>query len=147
MNREQRRMLKKQGQEVDENGQVVQTKKASGGSGSGSGGRVTDKGGVGGDSGGGKKRGDAAVAVEERTGPVQFVQEVRSELRKVNWPTRSEVINYSIVVLITVLILTAFIGVLDWLFATFILELFEPRQWATPNWILNPRPPKRPLKK
>jgi len=119
-------MLKKQGQEVTEDGQVVSTKKTSGGgSGSGSGGRVTNKGGAG-DSGGGKKR-DAAVAVEERTGPVQFVQEVRSELRKVNWPTRSEVINYSIVVLITVVILTAFIGVLDWVFATFVLELFEPR--------------------
>ena len=124
MNREQRRMLKKQGQEVTEDGQVIQTKTASG-SGSGSGGRVTNKGGTG-DSGSGKKR--EAVAVEERTGPVQFSKEVRSELRKVSWPTRTEVINYSIVVLITVVILTLFIGAIDWVFSTLVLELFEPRQ-------------------
>ena len=126
MNREQRRMLKKQGQEVTEDGQVIQTKKSSSeGSGSGSGGRVTDKGGAAKDTP--KKKGDAAVAVEERTSPGQFVGEVRSELRKVNWPTRAEVINYSIVVLVTVVILTVFIGLLDWAFATFVLELFEPR--------------------
>ena len=124
MNREQRRMLKKQGQEVTEDGQVIQTKTA-GGSGSGSGGRVTSKGGTG-DSGSSKKR--EAVAVEERTGPVQFSKEVRSELRKVSWPTRTEVINYSIVVLITVVILTLFIGAIDWVFSTLVLELFEPRQ-------------------
>ena len=124
MNREQRRMLKKQGQEVTEDGQVIQTK-TGGGSGSGSGGRVTNKGGAG-DGGSGKKR--EAVAVEERTGPVQFSKEVRSELRKVSWPTRTEVINYSIVVLITVVILTLFIGAIDWVFSTLVLELFEPRQ-------------------
>jgi len=125
MNREQRRMLKKQGQEVTEDGQVIQTKTA-GGSGSGSGGRVTTKGGAGDSGGSGKKR--DAVAVEERTGPVQFSKEVRSELRKVSWPTRTEVINYSIVVLITVVILTLFIGAIDWVFSTLVLELFEPRQ-------------------
>ena len=118
-------MLKKQGQEVTEDGQVVQTKTSGGGSGSGSGGRVTSKGGAGDSGGKGSKR--DAVVVEERTGPVQFAGEVRSELRKVSWPTRTEVINYSIVVLITVVLLTIFIGLIDWVFATFVLELFEPR--------------------
>ena len=47
MNREQRRMLKKQGQTVNEAGQVVEQKTPDkGGSGAGSGGRVTEKGGV-----------------------------------------------------------------------------------------------------
>ena len=125
MNREQRRMLKKQGQEVNEAGEVVSAKKSSNGTGSGSGSRVTEKGGAG--SKDTPKKSDSAVAVEERTSPGQFVGEVRSELRKVNWPTRPEVINYSIVVLVTVIILTVFIGLLDWVFATFVLELFEPR--------------------
>jgi len=124
MNREQRRMLKKQGQEVTEDGQVVQTKTSSGSDGAGSGGRVTSKGG---ESGDGSKRKREPVAAEERTGPVQFTREVRSELRKVSWPNRTEVINYSIVVLITVIILTLFIGSIDWVFSTFVLELFEPR--------------------
>ncbi|MFT7474068.1 MAG: preprotein translocase subunit SecE [Verrucomicrobiales bacterium] len=126
MNREQRRMLKKQGQEVTEDGQVIQTKTDGGGSGSGSGGRTTSKGGAG-DNESSKKRRDT-VAVEERTGPIQFAREVRSELRKVSWPGRTEVINYSIVVLITVIVLTIFIGAIDWVFSTLVLELFEPRQ-------------------
>ena len=124
MNREQRRMLKKQGQEMTEDGQVIETKSESG-SGAGSGGRVTDKGGV---AGGGSSKKRETVAVEERTSPVQFSKEVRSELRKVSWPSRAEVINYSIVVLITVVVLTVFIGAIDWVFSTFVLELFEPRQ-------------------
>ena len=46
---------------------------------------------------------------EQRTGPAQFIREVRGELRKVAWPTRPEVINYSIIVLVTVVLLTAYV--------------------------------------
>ena len=53
----------------------------------------------------------------ERTAPGQFLREVRGELRKVAWPTRAEVIRYSIIVLIAVVVLTAFIFVLDYVFA------------------------------
>ena len=119
-------MLKKQGQEVDEAGQVVATKTKtagkSGGGGSGSGGRVTSSGG--GDGGGGRKR--EPVSAEERTSPLQFLREVRSELRKVSWPSRAEVVNYSLVVFFTVITLTVFVGLLDWLFSLSILELFKP---------------------
>jgi preprotein translocase subunit SecE len=62
---------------------------------------------------------------DERTAPRQFLREVRGELRKVVWPTRSEVINYSIIVLITVVVLTALIAGIDWLFGTFIINLYE----------------------
>ena len=62
---------------------------------------------------------------EERTGPVQFLREVRGELRKVAWPTRSEVINYSIIVFITVMVLMGFIALLDFVFGDFILRLVE----------------------
>lgn len=123
MNRQQRRLLKKQGQEVDESGQVVATRtKSTGGGGAGSGGRVTETGGAGG--GGGKRRREAP-SVEERTSPTQFAREVRSEMRKVSWPTRTEVINYSLVVFFTVVVLTVLIGVLDWVFSISILKLFE----------------------
>ena len=74
--------------------------------------------------GGGKRRREP-VATEERTGPRQFAREVRSELRKVSWPTRAEVINYSLVVFFTVLVLTVLIAVLDWLFSSSLLKLFE----------------------
>ena len=86
--------------------------------------RPCHKSGGGGDGGGGKRRREAPQ-VEERTGPRQFAREVRSELRKVSWPTRAEVINYSLVVFFTVVVLTVLIGILDWAFSSSLLKLFE----------------------
>ena len=62
---------------------------------------------------------------EGRTGPIQFLREVRAELRKVAWPTRPEIVNYSIIVLITVVILTAYIATLDFVFGEAVFKLFE----------------------
>ena len=62
---------------------------------------------------------------EERTSPVQFVREVRGELRKVAWPTRPEVVNYSIIVLVAVVLLTAYVAALDYGFGEVLLKLFE----------------------
>lgn len=53
---------------------------------------------------------------EPRTTLPQYVREVRSEMRKVAWPTWPEVRKYSIVVLITVAIVTAMVFGLDSLF-------------------------------
>ena len=61
----------------------------------------------------------------ERASPARFMREVRVELRKVSWPTRSEVVNYSIVTLVVVVILTAVIGALDYGFGEAVLKLFE----------------------
>ena len=62
---------------------------------------------------------------EARVGPRQFAREVRSELRKVAWPTRAETINYSVVVLVTLLIVTAFVFAIDWVFADLVSRLFS----------------------
>ncbi|NNE72254.1 MAG: preprotein translocase subunit SecE [Acidimicrobiales bacterium] len=62
---------------------------------------------------------------QDRTSPGQFVKEVRQELRKVVWPTRSETINYSIIVLITVTVLTAIVAGFDWVFAELVNLLFR----------------------
>jgi preprotein translocase subunit SecE len=51
-----------------------------------------------------------------RTKPVQFLREVRSELRKVAWPNRKEVTSYTIVVLVTTLVLTAIVWGMDEVF-------------------------------
>lgn len=63
--------------------------------------------------------------VKERTSPVEFYREVRSELRKVAWPTKSETINYSIITIITLLVFTALIFGIDWVFAEAVLKLFN----------------------
>ncbi|MHB1987549.1 MAG: preprotein translocase subunit SecE [Acidimicrobiales bacterium] len=61
--------------------------------------------------------------IPERT--VEYVREVRSELQKVAWPGRSEVANYTVVVLITVVLLTLFVFGLDYAFAKGIIYLFR----------------------
>jgi preprotein translocase subunit SecE len=62
---------------------------------------------------------------ERRTSPSEFVKEVRGELRKVAWPTKSEVVNYSIIVFVAVVFLTVLVGILDYTFGQFVLKLFE----------------------
>jgi len=43
----------------------------------------------------------------------KFLREVRSEMRKVSWPNRKELITYTIVVLATVVFVAVFTGVVD----------------------------------
>ncbi|MFZ4583621.1 MAG: preprotein translocase subunit SecE [Acidimicrobiia bacterium] len=50
---------------------------------------------------------------QERTPPRQFLREVVEELRKVAWPTRREVVNSTIVVMIAVVLMTVFIFLVD----------------------------------
>ncbi|WCL51067.1 preprotein translocase subunit SecE [Leptospira sp. GIMC2001] len=45
-----------------------------------------------------------------------FIQECKAELEKVQWPTREEVINSTIVVLITVVIFSVFLSLADQFF-------------------------------
>ena len=55
----------------------------------------------------------AAQVAKDRVGPFQYIREVRDEMRKVAWPKWPEVRRYSIIVLVTVVIVTAFVGGLD----------------------------------
>ena len=52
----------------------------------------------------------------DRVGPRQYLREVREEMRKVAWPTSPEVKRYSIIVIITVVVYTALVGGLDYVF-------------------------------
>ncbi len=52
----------------------------------------------------------------DRVGPRQYLREVRDEMRKVAWPKGPEVKRYSIIVIITVVLYTALVGGLDFLF-------------------------------
>ena len=57
-----------------------------------------------------------ASTKQDRVGPAQYIREVRDEMRKVAWPSREEVIRYSIIVVVTVLVYMAFVGGLDYIF-------------------------------
>lgn len=54
--------------------------------------------------------------------PGSYLREVRSELKRVSWPDRDEVVSSTIIVLVLLVVLSAFIGSLDYIF-TFILKL------------------------
>ena len=95
LNREQRRLLQRQG-EIDEAGDPVRT----------------------------RRNPPAQPTKEDRTRPAEFVREVRGELRKVAWPTRQETIRYTIIVLTSIIFLTALIAGLDWIFSEFVFKLF-----------------------
>ncbi len=67
----------------------------------------------------------AAPARRDRVGPTTFLREVRSELRKVNWPSRSEVVSYTLVVLVTTAVLTAMVAGMDWVVSNAVLNLVD----------------------
>ena len=56
---------------------------------------------------------------------IRFLREVRDELAKVIWPSRKEVVTYSIVVIVTVLVLGLFVFGLDVLFSRVVVDLFD----------------------
>lgn len=59
-----------------------------------------------------------------RATPVQFVRESVAELKKVVWPTLSQLQQYFIVVLVFVLIMIGIVALLDVAFGTAILKIF-----------------------
>ncbi len=67
----------------------------------------------------------AQAAQRSRVKPREFLHEVNVELRKVAWPTRAETINYSTVVLITLVILIILIFFLDYGFSAAAKFLFK----------------------
>ena len=43
----------------------------------------------------------------------EYLKDVRGELTKVSWPTREELRDSTVVVIVTVLLVAAFIGIVD----------------------------------
>jgi preprotein translocase subunit SecE len=55
---------------------------------------------------------------------VRFLHEVRQELAKVIWPTTRELVTYTIVVMVAVLVLGSFIYALDYWFSRLVSRIF-----------------------
>jgi len=60
----------------------------------------------------------------KRTSPVLFYRQVVAELRKVVWPRRNELITYTAVVLVFVLIMVGIVFGLDTLMGKVVLMVF-----------------------
>jgi len=53
---------------------------------------------------------------KQRVTVSQFLTEVRAEMKKVTWPTRDEVVSYTIVVMVTVVLMGGMVYFADILF-------------------------------
>ncbi len=60
----------------------------------------------------------------ERTSPVTFYRQVVAELRKVVWPTQQQLVTYLIVVMVFVLVMIAYVSVLDLGFGKAVFAIF-----------------------
>jgi preprotein translocase subunit SecE len=100
MNREQKRLMQRQGQ-IGADGAPVSRKRDQG------------------------RTLTAPAAQRSRTRPREFLHEVNVELRKVVWPTKAETMNYSLVVLVTLVVMGAFIFGLDYVFSSWARYVFK----------------------
>ena len=66
----------------------------------------------------------AGNPARERTKPTQFFREVVAELQKVAWPSRQEVVSYSLVVLVSSVAVAALIFGMDFVFTKGVLALY-----------------------
>jgi preprotein translocase subunit SecE len=64
------------------------------------------------------------AASSRGSGPTRFVRESVSELRKVLWPSRNELVTYAIVVIVFMVIMVAIVAGLDVGFAKLVLQIF-----------------------
>lgn len=55
---------------------------------------------------------------------MRFLREVVDELRKVIWPTRKQMVTYTIVVVVFVAFIVALVAGLDWVFGKAMFALF-----------------------
>ncbi len=67
----------------------------------------------------------------ERTKPLEFIREVRAEMKKVSWQTRQEVIRYSTIVLVALIIFTAGVFAVDYVFGELFRIVLDPGTSST----------------
>ncbi len=71
-----------------------------------------------------RRRRSTTTDERRRTTPADFVRESVAELKKVVWPTSSQLQQYFVVVLVFVLIMIGFVSALDLGFGTLLLQIF-----------------------
>ena len=60
----------------------------------------------------------------DRTNPITFYRQVVAELRKVVWPTQQQLVTYFIVVMVFVLVMIAYVSLLDLGFGKAVFAIF-----------------------
>jgi preprotein translocase subunit SecE len=65
---------------------------------------------------------EPALAFGQRSSA--FMRDVRSEMRKVSWPSLEDLRRSTLVITIIVIIIGIIIGLMDWLFSRILIDLF-----------------------
>jgi preprotein translocase subunit SecE len=60
---------------------------------------------------------------EKFEGVKQFLREVKTELKKVTWPSRKDALSGTAVVLVAVFIIAFFLGIVDWGLSNLVRQL------------------------
>jgi preprotein translocase subunit SecE len=71
-----------------------------------------------------RRSGSGAAAKRDQTSPALFIRQVVAELRKVIWPTRNELVTYTTVALVFVIIMSAIVLTLDYGFTKLMFWAF-----------------------
>jgi preprotein translocase subunit SecE len=71
-----------------------------------------------------RRSGSGAAAKRDRTSPALFIRQVAAELRKVIWPTRNELVTYTTVALVFVILMSAIVLGLDYGFTKLMFWVF-----------------------
>ena len=71
-----------------------------------------------------RRGGSGRAARHDRTTPALFTRQVAAELRKVIWPTRKELITYTVVALVFVIIMSTIVLTLDYGFTKLMFWIF-----------------------
>lgn len=71
-----------------------------------------------------RSSGSGRSARRDRTTPALFTRQVAAELRKVIWPTRNELVTYTVVALVFCIVMTAIVTSLDYGFTQLMFVLF-----------------------
>ncbi|HYZ53736.1 MAG TPA: preprotein translocase subunit SecE [Streptosporangiaceae bacterium] len=71
-----------------------------------------------------EKRGGTGRPARRRTTPTLFFRQSVAEMRKVIWPTRKELVTYTTVALVFVIVMVAIVTSLDYGFTKLVIALF-----------------------
>jgi preprotein translocase subunit SecE len=71
-----------------------------------------------------RRSGSGRAAKRDRTTPALFTRQIAAELRKVIWPTRKELITYTVVALVFVIIMSTIVLSLDYGFTKLMFWIF-----------------------
>jgi preprotein translocase subunit SecE len=70
----------------------------------------------------------AKSVAEKKTGENRFIRYLREtyyELKRVSWPTRSEAINLTIIVIVVTTFMAIILGLMDWVFSAAFGKFFS----------------------